>query len=85
MKTYKVLILPFASCWCENCHIKGRITLRVFEKRVLTKKFGTKRQKGKANCKEHVTNREKAAGGWKELNNDFCGLYSLPTISRFIK
>jgi hypothetical protein len=59
---------------CETCSLtlREKHRLRVFEKRVLRRMFGPKR--------------DEVTGGWRKLHNkELLNLYSLPSIIRMIK
>ena len=73
IKLYRTTILPAVLYGCEtwSLTLKEDRRLRVFEKRVLRKIFGPKR--------DGVT-RE-----WRKLNNEELDLYSSPNIIRVIK
>jgi hypothetical protein len=73
IKIYKTVILPVVLYGCETWFLTLREEhrLRVFEKRVLRKVFGPKREED---------------GSWRKLHNDeIHRLYSLPNIVRVIK
>jgi hypothetical protein len=69
IKIYKTIILPVVFNGCENVSLTLRevCRLRVFEKRVLRRIFGPKR--------------DEVTGGWRKLHNEeLHGLYSSPSI-----
>jgi hypothetical protein len=71
---YKTIILRVFLYGCETCYqtLREEHRLRMFENSVLRRIFGLKR--------DGVT------GGWRKLHNeDFCDLYSSPSLSRIIK
>jgi hypothetical protein len=71
IKIYKTVILPVVLHGCKSWSLREEHTLRVFEKRVLGKIFGPKREED---------------GSWRKLHNDeLHSLYSSPTIVRVIK
>jgi hypothetical protein len=73
-RTYKTIILLVVLYGCEtwSLAVREEHKLRVFEKRVLRRIFGPK--------KDGVT------GGWRKLHNEeLHNLYSLPSIIRIIK
>jgi hypothetical protein len=73
IKIYKTVILPVVLYGCETWSLTlgEEHRLRVFEKRVLRKIFGPKREED---------------GSWRKLHNDeLDDLYSLPNIVRVIK
>jgi hypothetical protein len=74
VRIYKTIILPVVLYGCETCSLTVREEhkLRLFEKRVLRRLFGPKR--------DGVT------GGWRKLyNEELYNLYSSPSIIRIIK
>jgi hypothetical protein len=74
VRIYKTIILPVVLYGCEtwSLTVREEHRLRVFEKRVLRKICGPKR--------ECVT------GGWRKLHNEeLHNLYSSPSIIRSIK
>jgi hypothetical protein len=74
IKIYKTIILPVVLYGCETWFLTLREErrLRVFEKRVLRRIFGPKR--------------DEVTGGWRKLHNEeLHGLYSSPGIVRVIK
>jgi hypothetical protein len=72
IKIQKTVILPVVLYGCETCSLTLREEhrLRVFEKRVLRKIFGPKREKD---------------GSWRKLHDEIYSLYSSPNIIRVIK
>jgi hypothetical protein len=74
IRIYKTIILPVVLYRCETWSLilREEHRLRVFEKRVLRRIFGPRR--------------DEMAGGWNELHNEeFHDLYSSPSIIRMIK
>jgi hypothetical protein len=74
IRIYKTIILPVVLYGCETMSLTLREEhrLRVFEKRVLRRIFGPKR--------------DEVTGGWRKLHNEeLRGLYSSPGIVRVIK
>jgi hypothetical protein len=74
IKIYKTIILPVVLYECEtwSLTLREEHRLRVFENRVLSRIFGTKR--------------DEVSGGWRKLHNEeLHGLYSSPSIVRVIK
>jgi hypothetical protein len=74
IRVYKTIILPVVLYGCETWSLTLREDhrLRVFENRVLRRIFGPKR--------------DEVTGEWRKLHNeDFCDLYSSPSIIRIIK
>jgi len=74
IKIYRTIILPVVLYGCEtwSLTLREKRRLRVSEKRVLRKVFGSK--------KDEVT------GEWRKLHNqELNGLYSLPNIVRVVK
>jgi hypothetical protein len=73
IKIYKTVIFPVVLYGCEtwSLTLREEHRLRVFEKRVLGKMFGPKREED---------------GSWRKLHNDeLHNLYSSPNIIRVIK
>jgi hypothetical protein len=73
IKIYKIVILPIVLYGCKTWFLTLREEhiLRVFEKRVLRKIYGPKREEG---------------GSWRKVHNDeLHSLYSSPNIVRVIK
>jgi hypothetical protein len=73
IKIYKIVILPAVLYGCKtwSLTLSEEHRLRVFENRVLRKKFGPKRAED---------------GSWRKLRSDeLQGLYSSPNIVRVIK
>jgi hypothetical protein len=71
---YKTIILPVVLCGCEiwSLILREEHRLRVFEKRVLRRMFGPKR--------------DEVTGGWRKLHNEeLHNLYSSTSILRMIK
>jgi hypothetical protein len=70
---YKTIILPVVlygrETWLLILGEEHRV--RMFENRVLRRIFGPKR--------------DEMTGGWRNLRNELCDLYSLPSIIRMIK
>ena len=69
IKTYRIIILPVVLCGCETWPftLREKRRLRVFENRVLRKKFGPE--------KDEVTEK------WiRPQNGELDGLYSLANI-----
>jgi len=74
VRIYRTIILPVVLCGCEtwSLTLKEEHRFRVFEKRVLGRILGSKRDEVK--------------GEWRKLHNEeLNGLYSLPNIVRVIK
>jgi hypothetical protein len=76
IRIYKTIILPVVLCGCETWSLTLReeymCTLRVFEKRVLRRIFGPKR--------------DQVTGGWSILHNEELHNFdSPPNIIRMIK
>jgi len=74
MKLYRTIILPFVSYGCETWSLilREERKLGLFEKRVLRKIFGPKR--------------DEVIGDWRKLHNEeLIGLYSSPNIGGVIK
>jgi len=74
IKIYRTIILPVVLYGCEtwSLTLREERRLRVFEKRVLRRIFGPKR--------------DEVTGEWKKLHNEELNkLYSLPNIVRVIK
>jgi hypothetical protein len=74
IRILKTIILPLVPCGCETWSLTLREEhgLRVFEKRVLRRIFGS--------------NRDEAKGGWRKLHNEeLHNLYTLPSIIKMIK
>jgi hypothetical protein len=74
MRIYKTIILPVVLYECETWSLilKKEHRLTVFEKRVLRRIFGQKR--------------DEVTGEWRKLHNKkLRDLYSLPSIIRMIK
>jgi hypothetical protein len=74
LRIYKTIILPVVLYGCETWSLTVREghKLRVFENRVLRRKFGPKR--------------DGVMGGWRKLHNEeLHNLYSSPSIIRIIK
>jgi hypothetical protein len=74
IRIYKTIILPVVLYGCETWSLTSREEhgLRVFEKRMLRRIFGPKR--------------DKVMGRWIKLHNkEFCDLYSSPSIIRIMK
>jgi hypothetical protein len=74
VKIYRTIILPVVLYGCEtwSLTLRDERRLRVFEKRLLRRLFGPK--------KNEVT------GDWKKLHSEeFSDLYSLPNIVRVVK
>jgi hypothetical protein len=74
IRIYKTIILPVVLHGCETwtLTLKQEHRLRVFEKRVLRRIFGPKR--------------DEVMGKWRKLHiEELCSLYSLPSIIRIIK
>jgi hypothetical protein len=66
------MLVVLYGCETWSLTLKEERRLRVFEKRVLRRIFGTKRDEG--------------TGEWRKLHNgELNGLYSLPSIVRVIK
>jgi hypothetical protein len=73
IRIYKTIILPLVLYGCETWSLTFReeSRLRMFEKRVLRRTFGPKRNE--------------VMGDWRKLHNEeLHNLYSLPNISRMI-
>jgi hypothetical protein len=71
---YKTIILPVVLYGCETWSLilREEHRLRVFENRVLRRILGPKR--------------DAVMGEWRKLRNEeLCGLYSSPSITRIIK
>jgi hypothetical protein len=71
---YRIIILPVVLYGCENWSLTLREErrLRVFEKRVLRRVFGPKR--------------EEVTGEWRKMHNEELNdVYSLPDIVRVVK
>jgi hypothetical protein len=71
---YRTIILPFVRYGCEtwSLTLREERRLRVFDKRVLRRIFGPKR--------------DEVTGEWRKLHNEELNdLYSLPNIVRVIK
>jgi hypothetical protein len=71
---YRIIILPLVLYGCEtwSLTLREERRLRVFEKRVLRRTFGTKR--------------DEVTGEWKKLKNVVPGdLYYSPNIIRVMK
>jgi hypothetical protein len=67
-----ILLVALYGCGTWSLTLRKEYRLRMFEKRVLRRIFGLK--------KDEVT------GGWiKQHNEELCDLYSLPSIIRIIK
>ena len=74
VKTYETIILPVVLYGCEiwSLTLKEKHRLRVFEKEVLMKIFGAKR--------------DEITGEWRKLHNsELHALYSSPNIIRSLK
>jgi hypothetical protein len=74
IRIYKNIILPLVLYGCEiwPLTLREEHRLRVFEKRVLRRMFGPKRNE--------------VTGDWRKLHNEkLLNLYSSPNISRLIK
>jgi hypothetical protein len=74
IRIYKTIILPVVLCGCEPWSLKLREEQRgrVFEKRVLRRIFGPKR--------------DEVTGDWRKLHNEeLHNLYSSPNIIRMIE
>jgi hypothetical protein len=74
IRIYKMIILPVVLYECEtrSLRVREEHRLRVFEKRVLRRIFGPKR--------------DEVTGEWRKLHNkEFHDLYSSPSIIRIIK
>jgi len=74
IKIYRTVILPVVLYGCEtwSLTLREERRLRVFEKRVLRKVFGPKRNE--------------VTGEWRKLHNEELNdLYSLPNIVRVVK
>jgi hypothetical protein len=74
VKMYKTIILPAVLCGCETWSVTLREEhrLRVFENRVLRRKFGARR--------------DEVTGEWRKIHNgELHNLYSSPDIIRQIK
>jgi hypothetical protein len=74
VRIYKIIILPVVLYGCEtwSLTVREEHKLRVFEKRVLRRIFGPKR--------------DAVTGGWRKLHNeDLHNLYSSPSTIRIIK
>ena len=74
IKIYRTIILPVVLYGCETLSLTLREErrLRVFEKRVLRRVFGPKR--------------DEVTGEWRKLHNkELSDLYSLPNIVRVVK
>ena len=74
IKIYRTIILPIVLYGCETWSLTLREErwLRVFEKRVLRRVFGPKR--------------DEVTGEWRKLHNEeLSDLYSLPSIVRVVK
>jgi hypothetical protein len=73
IRIYKTVILPVVLYECEtwSLTLKEEHRLRVFENRVLRRRFRPKR--------------DEVTGGWRKLHNEFYNLYSSPRIIRMIK
>jgi hypothetical protein len=74
IKIYRIIILPVVLHGCEtwSLTLREERRLRVFEKRVLRRIFGPKR--------------DEVTGEWRKLHNEeFKDLYSSPNIVRIIK
>jgi hypothetical protein len=73
MKIYKSILFPFVLYGCETWSftLREKQRLRVFENRVLRRRFGPEREDD---------------GSWRKLHNDeLHSLYSSPNIVRVIK
>jgi hypothetical protein len=73
VRIYKTMILPVVLYGCETWSVTVREEhiLRVFEKRVLRRIFGPKR--------------DRVTGGWRKLHNEeLHNLYSSPSITIII-
>jgi hypothetical protein len=73
IKIYKTVVLPVVLYGCEtwSLTLREERRLRIFEKRILRKIFGPKREEDRS---------------WRKLQNDeFHSLYSSPNIVRVIK
>jgi hypothetical protein len=69
IRIYKTIIFSVVLCGCEtwSLTLREEHRLRVFENRVLRRIFGSKRSE--------------VTGGWRKLHNEeFCTLYSSPSI-----
>jgi len=74
IKIYRTIILPVVLYGCEtwSLTLREERRLRVFEKRVLRRVFGSKR--------------DEVTGEWRKLHNEeLRDLYSLPIIVRVVK
>jgi len=74
IKIYRTIILPFILYGCEtwSLTLREERRLRVFEKRVLRRMFGPKR--------------DEVTGEWRKLHNEKLNdLYCSPSIARMIK
>jgi hypothetical protein len=74
IKIHRTIILPVNLCGCEawSLALRNERRLREFEKRVLRKKFGPKR--------------DEITGEWRKLHNEeFNDLYSSSNVVRVIK
>jgi hypothetical protein len=74
VRIYKTIILPVVLYGCDtwSLTVREEHKLRVFEKRVLRRIFGPKR--------------DEVTGGWRSLRNEkLHNLYSSPSIIRIIK
>jgi len=74
IKIYRIIILPVVLCGCEtwSLTLQEERKLRVFEKMVLKRIFGPRR--------------DEVTGDWRRLNNEEQNvLYSSPNIVRVIK
>jgi hypothetical protein len=74
IRIYKTIILPVFLYGCETWFLTGRRKhrLRVFENRVMSRIFSSKR--------------EEVTGGWRKLHNEeLHTLYSSPSIIRMIR
>jgi hypothetical protein len=74
IKIYRniILIVVFYGCETWSLTLREEYRLRVFENRVLRRKFGPKR--------------DEVTGKWRRLHNEeFYALYSLPNTFRVIK
>jgi hypothetical protein len=74
IRKYKTIVLPVVLCGCETWSLVLRQDhrLRVFEYRVLRRKFGPKR--------------DKVIGDWRKLHDEeLHKSYSSPSIIRVIK
>jgi len=73
IKIYRTIILPVVLYGCETwlLTLREERRLRVFEKRVLRRVFGPKR--------------DEVTGEWRKLHNVLSDLYSSPNIVRVVK